>query len=127
MINVTQNFYLDRAQIGTFCPAQAQAPKQDHIIALPNFDHRVATDATQEVKSAKDEQVATTLAKSNKKHVKRWIIIASWMLGMIVGLTLAITGAITVTPLMTQLGALLVTAFTGMGAKVVEFMIADKD
>jgi len=61
-----------------------------------------------------------------KSNLKKYLLIAAWVIGMAAGLTLGILGILH-NPMLTELGTLMLTAFSGMGAKVIECILSHKD
>lgn len=116
---VTLDFNFSRLSFWGSSPPQASSEE-----GQPNLGPAVASDITEPVRA---EAVKPAQTNPKKSSLKRMIMIAAWIMGMVSGLSLAITGACTANPLFTQLGALIMTAFTGMGVKVVEYIVMDKD
>jgi hypothetical protein len=117
-ITVTQNFYFAGANLRDI---YLSAPPIRHD--PPNFGGKVVSNETASVNKVQLASREHPVLSESKTNIKRWILIAAWIVGMVIGLTLATIGACTANPLLTQLGNVVMTAFTGIGTKIVDHLL----
>ena len=116
-IRVTQNFYSCSNFSIKEPTTPALQPSKATVGRCNQEVENITKKVTQEAKSAEALNISPT---------KRWLAVAVCILIMVAGLSLAIGGALTADPLMSQLGSLLFMSTAGVGAKAFEFSLAGK-
>jgi len=120
-IQITKNYYFAGSAAQEYTPL-ATPPNGSSENNPPNLKNwNIANETNAANKVASDE-----VQNPRKSNLKRYLMIAAWIIGMAAGLTLGILG-IVYNPLLTEVGALVLTAFSGMGAKVIECILSHKD